>query len=69
MDAIQILILIHPASHEAEFRLHSNHPAQVLNDLWVNEMNFTFHRVSEYIYCLQWPKNLLQQFLCFLQQK
>ena len=73
IDAIQpggrIWSWIHPSSLEAEYRLQSNHPAQVLNDLWVNEMNFTFHRVSKYIYCLQWPKNLLQQFWCFLEEK
>ena len=47
MDAIQpggrVWSLIHTSSLQAEFRLQSNHPAQVLNELWINKMNLTFH--------------------------
>ena len=61
MDAIQpggrVWSLIHPSSLEAEFRLQPNHPPKVLNEFWINKINFTFHEVSKYIYSIQLPKN------------
>ena len=56
-------------NQEAEFDVYSIHPAlgqssvfnlaiqlQVLSELWTNIMNFTFHGVPKYTYCIQWPK-------------
>ena len=56
-------------NQEAEFDVYSIHPAlgqssvfnlaiqlKVLSELWTNIMNFTFHGVPKYTYCIQWPK-------------
>ena len=51
--------LLSPSSPEAEFRLQSSHRAQVFNELWINKRNFTFHGVSKYINCIQWPKTYM----------